>query len=299
MAETSETSWAFVTPSYSGDYRRCLLLCRSMDALLTGNWTHYVIVDRPHYEMFKHLEGARRHVLLTEDVLPGKMRLLFHLPFGGRSIWWSKSAGLSSGWHFQQMVKIGMASKVSDEGLAYCDSDTFFLKQFDVNTLTRDGQFRLLRSHAASEQSQASNPTFVRASLEMLELPQDQKYYTYVDNFVTWRRKSALALQDRLGRRYDGEWRKSFRNRIHVSEYNLYGIYVDSEEREATSHFHTSEHLCKTHWSKDGLTPEQIQQFCESLAPWEVMVGIQSFAKIDIGLLEQQFELALKKTRSA
>ena len=268
-----------------------------MDALLIGNWTHYVVVDRPHYQMFKHLEGPRRHVLQTEDVLPGKMRLLFHLPFGGRSIWWSKSAGFSSGWHFQQMVKIGIASHLSQDGLAYCDSDTFFIKPFDVAALTQGDKFRLKHSRTASEVRYAENPPFVRASLEMLELPQDQIYYTYVDNFVTWRRKTAVELQERLGRKFNGEWRKAFRNRLHVSEYNLYGLFVDSEASAKETHFSTAEFLCKTLWAREPMTPEQIQQFCETLGSTEVMVGIQSFAGVDIGLLEQQFERALKKSQ--
>jgi len=269
-----------------------------MDVLLSGNWAHYIIVDRPHFDMFKHLQSQRRHVLVTEDVLPGNMRLLFHMPFvGGRSLWWSKSAGLSIGWHLQQMVKIGIASKLNEDGLAYCDSDTFFLKPFDVASLTRDNKFRLYRNLVASEPSLAPNPSYTRAALEMLGLPLEGKYHAYVDNFVTWRRKSVLELQEHLGRKYNGEWRRAFRNRIKVSEYNLYGLYVDNLVIEETDHFRTSQLHCKTKWHRESMTEEQIQRFCEALEPQQVMVGIQSFAGVDVGLLEQQFEATLKARR--
>ena len=298
MALTKQTEiadWAFITPSYSGDYQRCVLLCRSMDAFLSGNWKHYVVVDKPHYAMFRHLEGPRRSVLITDEVLPGNMRLLFHMPFArGRSVWWSKSAGVSIGWHLQQMVKIGIASHLQEAGLVYCDSDTFFLKPFDVKHLTQDGKFRLFRTHYKAKVAETPNPAYTRAALEMLEISPAGEFYGYVDNFVTWRRKSVLQLQQRLGHKYDGEWRRAFRNRMKVSEYNLYGLFIDNLTPTEERHFHTSQFLCKTHWFREAMTPDQVISFCGNLAPHEVMVGFQSFVGVDVALLEQQFEAALK-----
>lgn len=296
----SAKAWAFVTPSYTGDYQRCVLLCRSMDALLSGNWNHYIVVDRPHLAMFRHLQGPRRHVLVTDDILPGKMRLLFHMPFaGGRSVWWSKTAGLSIGWHLQQMVKIGIASQLNEDGLAYCDSDTFFLKPFDVAELIQNNKFRLYHSGVAAQASSTPNPAYTRAALEMLDLPLDGSYYGYVDNFITWRRQSAIELQMRLGEKHDGQWQRAFRNRLRVSEYNLYGLYVDNLTQAEATHFHTAQLLCKTHWSRESMTPEKVVAFCQGLAPHQVMVGIQSFAGVDVALLTQQFEKVLNKGQLA
>ena len=296
----SDTAWAFVTPSYSGDYQRCLLLCRSMDALLSGNWTHYIVVDRPHLEMFRHLQGARRHVLVTDEVLPSKMRLLFHMPFaGGRSAWWSKTSGFSIGWHLQQMVKIGIASQLSEDGLAYCDSDTFFLKPFDVAELTQHNKFRLYHSGKAVQATQTPNPAYTRAALEMLDLPLEGNYYGYVDNFITWRRQSVIEMQNRLGEKHGGAWQRAFRNRLRVSEYNLYGLYVDNLSQSESTHFHTAQLLCKTHWSRETMAPEQVVAFCQDLAPNQVMVGIQSFAGVDVTLLNQQFEKVLNEGQLA
>ncbi len=299
MADAAAPSWAFVTPSYSGDYRRCLLLCRSMDALLTGDWTHYIIVDRPHLAMFKHLQSPRRRVLVTEDVLPGKMRLLFHMPFaGGRSVWWSKSGGLAIGWHLQQMVKIGIASHLTEDAIAYCDSDTYFLKSFDVAALSVGNKFRLYRSLAATKIAEGPNPAFMRAAVNMLQLPLDGSYHGYIDNFVTWRKQEVLELQLYLGHKYDGAWQRAFRNRINFSEYNLYGLYVEKLGRSQETHFYSSDHLCKTHWIRSSMTNMQVEQFCSDLKPHEVMVGIQSFAGVDVALLERQLDKALSKASS-
>lgn len=265
-----------------------------MDALLTGNWKHYVVVDQPHYAMFRHLQGPRREVLLTHDVLPGKMRLLFHMPFAkGRSVWWSRSAGFSIGWHLQQMVKIGMANHLSEDGLAYCDSDTLFLKPFDVASLTRAHQFRLYKNKAAASPDQTPNPAYTRAALSMLGLPVQGSYHGYVDNFVTWHRPTVLGLQQKLGENFNGIWQRAFRNRLQVSEYNLYGLYADHLMPASSVHFHTSSHLCRTHWARNTLAPSDVSAMCRSLRADEVMVGIQSFANVDERLLEVELNHAL------
>lgn len=271
-----------------------------MDTFLSGNWKHYVVVDRPHFQMFRHLQGPRRSVLVTEDVLPEPTRLLFHVPFiGGRSITWSRSAGISFGWHLQQMVKIGIASLLQEDGLAYCDSDTFFLRPFDVKELTRDNTFRLLRAEPAAKAEDTPNPTFTKTCISMLGLPADGLYNGYVDNFVTWHRQSVVQLQDYLANRFGGKWRRAFRNRLNVSEYNLYGLYVDHLSPERDVHFHTGEPLCKTYWKTETLSEAQVQQLCQSLAPNEVMVGVQSFAGVDVAFLNAQFEAAVKNGTAA
>ena len=294
MLETQATSWAFVTPSYSGDLQRCNLLCRSMDAFLTGNWHHYVVVDRPHFALFKHLQSPRRSVLLTDDVMPAKMRLLFHLPFvGGRSLWWSRHTGLSLGWHVQQMVKIGIASIVKEDGLAFCDSDVFFLKPLDTASLSLEGRTRFYRSYHRQNLDIIANPEFFNPCLDLLGLPKLGEYYTYIENFITWRRQSVLEMCAHLASKNGGKWYYAFRNRLQISEYTLYGLFVDEVQRDAQYHFHRTDSLCRTWWSKWNQSDDAVATYCEELAPSQVTVGFQSFAGVNVDLLEQQFEKAL------
>ncbi|MEP6828430.1 MAG: DUF6492 family protein [Aestuariivirga sp.] len=294
MLETQATSWAFVTPSYSGDLQRCNLLCRSMDAFLAGNWHHYVVVDRPHYSFFKHLAGPKRSILLTDDVMPANMRLLFHIPFvGGRSLWWSRQTGFSLGWLMQQMVKIGIASIVKEDGLAYCDSDIFFLRPFDTTGLTQEGRFRFYRTSARQKLEAIANPQLFNPCLDLLGLSKQAEYFTYIENLITWRRQTVLELCNHLAARHNGKWYNAFRNRVQVSEYNLYGLFVDEIQKDEKFHYHTSSPLCRTQWNKQQQSEADAAVVCASLEPGQVAVGFQSFLGIDVELLEQQFELAL------
>ena len=299
MADSQHTSWAFVTPSYKGDLQRCILLCHSIDAFVTGNWHHYVVVDRPHYSLFKHLQGPRRSVLLTDDVMPAKMRLLFHLPFvGSRSLWWSRETGLSLGWHIQQMVKIGIASIVKEDGLAYCDSDIFFLKPLDTASLSQDGRLRLYRNYVKQNLEIIANPEFFNPCLDLLHLPKHAQYFTYIDNLVTWRRQTVLEMCDHFASLNSGKWYRIFRNRLQISEYTLYGLFVEEVQKDEKFHYATSVSLCRTKWSKQNQPDQDVTEFCAGLDESQVAVGFQSFLGIDITVLERQFEIALTEYES-
>ena len=267
-----------------------------MDAFLKGPWHHYIVVDKPHFTAFKSLAGPRRTILHTEDVAPGGMRLLFNMRFiGGRSLWWSRDTGLSLGWHLQQMIKIGIAEQVREEGLAYCDSDTFFLRPFDVALLTKGSQFRLFRDAARAGLETIANPSYTKASLEMLGAQNSSgTYHSYIDNFVTWHRPTVLALCAYLAERFKGKWQRALRHRVQFSEYILYGLFVDEVQKTNAHHFIDNFSLCRTQWHRQTMSPAEIEAFCADLHPHVVTVGVQSFAGVDVGLLVREFEKAVK-----
>ncbi len=270
-----------------------------MDAFVTGNWHHYVVVDRPHYPLFKHLQGPRRSILLTDDVMPAKMRLLFHIPFvGGRSLWWSSKTGLSLGWHIQQMVKIGIASVINEDGLIYCDSDVFFVKPFDTASLFQNGRFRLYRAYERQNLERIANPEFFNTGLDLLGLPKHVEYFAYIDNIITWRRQTVLEMCDYLASRHGGQWYNAFRNRIQISEYTLYGLFLEEVQKDEAFHAPTSVGLCRTQWNKQQHLDVDVETFCGGLEAHQVAVGFQSFMGISVPLLEQQFEKALTAHKS-
>jgi len=290
---TSSINWAVVTPSYNLDLERCKLLCASMDAFLSGPWHHYIVVDQPDFELFKELAGPRRTVLLTHDVVPKGMRHLFNLPFAkGRSLWWSRNTGVMIGWHLQQFVKIGMASQVTDEGLAYCDSDVFFLKPFDVASLTKHGMFRMYRTSVPRLLNKHSYPQFTSNALAFLGLPLEAKpYYDYVDNFVTWPRPTVIEMCRHIEAFTGRSWHGALGRKYTISEYALYGNFVDGVQKEAERRtFADPNSLCNTKWTRSKMNEEEVRSFCASLKLSQVAVGIQSFAGVDVNLLKSIFD---------
>jgi hypothetical protein len=224
------------------------------------------------------------------------MRLILTLPFlGGRSVWWSSQTGISIGWHMQQMVKIGMAYKVRQDGLAYLDSDVFFLRPFPPDQMVRDGRLRFYKTSHRAPLKEAGNSKYLRVSLKMLGLPLDGSHHGYVDNFVTWHRQEVLALCDYLAKRFGGTWYRAFRNRIQLSEYMLYGLYADEIDKTQDRLYADHKSLCRTIWGEEGLTGVDIAAFCQNLEPHQVTIGVQSFLGVAVKALEEQFEIAKAK----
>jgi hypothetical protein len=290
----SPTTWAFVTPSYVGDLERCRLLSRSMDSFLSGPWHHYIVVDQPDWGLFKEFAGPRRTVLLTHDIVPKGLHHLFNVPFAqGRSLWWSRSTGLMVGWHLQQFVKIGMAAQVADEGLAYCDSDMFFLKPFDVAALTRGKGLRMYRSFEPLALSSLSNPKYTENALTILGLPREPRpYYDYVDNFITWHRPTVLEMCRHIEAKSGRSWHGALGRKLKISEYALYGNFVDGVQKSVTHVYADPHSLCRTQWDRSNKSDEDVRAFCAGLNPQQVAVGIQSFAGVDVKLLKSIFDAA-------
>ncbi|WP_432432022.1 DUF6492 family protein [Aestuariivirga litoralis] len=103
---SEELQWAVITPSYSLDARRCKLLCRSMDAFLSGPWHHYIIVDPVDMPLFRHLSSEKRTIIDKREILPKSTVFVGKVPFMrlGR-VWWSWRHGPIFGWQMQQLVK--------------------------------------------------------------------------------------------------------------------------------------------------------------------------------------------------
>ena len=65
----SSLSVAIATPSYSGDFERCRLLCASIDRFVSGHAVHYLLVEDRDLELFAPLAGPRRQVIPESALL--------------------------------------------------------------------------------------------------------------------------------------------------------------------------------------------------------------------------------------
>jgi Family of unknown function (DUF6492) len=298
LEQTSSPDWAFITPSYSGDFERCKMLCQSMDVFLSGKWHHYIVVDKPDEALFKPFKSEHRTILLTHDVAPPSMHHLFNIPFAkGRSLWWARKTGFFIGWHMQQIIKMGIASKLTETGLAYCDSDIFFVKPFNTNQLSQDGKIRMKRSAEVYTLATTPNAKYTIPGMQILGIPIDNTatHNTYIDNFITWHRPTVLALRDYIEKVTKRDWYTELGARLDVSEYTLYGLFVDEIQKNNPHHYIDTNFLCKTQWMRQAKTEAEVEAFCQSLEPQQVAIGVQSFAGVNLDHLKKQLALAISQ----
>ena len=127
---------AIITASYAPDFERCAILCETMDRHASGYECHYLLVDQPDVALFSRLAGPKRRILTDLQLLPWWMRRVPEaVSPKGRRVWVSPLTMPLHGWHVQQIKRIAVAHHLDVDGLFYCDSDTAFVRPFDVNDI--------------------------------------------------------------------------------------------------------------------------------------------------------------------
>jgi Family of unknown function (DUF6492) len=299
LANTA-ASWAIITPSYRGDLNRCKLLCKSMDAFVTGPWHHYIIVEKGDLALFKPLNGPNRTILQMELLLPRSFFHLTRIPFvNHRSLWFSWRTGFMIGWQIQQIIKLEMAFRLAETGLLYCDSDVFFVRRFDMANLSENGAFQLYSSVHPFPREQAPNPNYIDASAIQLGLIGDPfPCPSYVDNLVAWHAPTVRALCKHIEKVSNQKWHFALGKNYIISEYNLYGIFVD---RILESNIHlkpTALSLCKTAWHKNDVAIVGLERFCTELLPHQVAVGVQSFLGVGVEDLSNELQKSIARAQA-
>lgn len=290
-AKPSSLRWAVVTPSYNLDFARCQLLCRSMDAFLSGPWHHYIIVDPIDLPLFKPLAGLRRTIVNKKDILPKGFHFGGKVPFVrlGRW-WWSFRHGPVFGWQMQQFVKIFMANYLTEDAMIFCDSDVFFLKRFNISTLEQNGRVRF---NPSDENTQTENADII-ASIKLLGFdPKDIRTFWGKDQLVTWHRETVIAMQDFLSKRHGKPWHQAIGKRLGFGEYHLYGTYVLHAQRNNPHVFMSDAVYCKSLWTKKQAASTDLREFCRSLKSPEVAVCIQSLIGSDMATLREIVDAAI------
>jgi Family of unknown function (DUF6492) len=288
-------NWAVITPSYNLDLERCKLLCRSMDAFLSGPWHHYVVVDPVDIPLFASLAGPQRTVVNKADILPKGMHYVGKMPFMrlGR-LWWSWRHGPIFGWQMQQYVKIMMASYVKQEAMVFLDSDIFFLKPFDINVYSREGKIKF---SSVESPLQSDNKMKITSS-KLLGLSANEAIrFAYADPIITWHRPTAVALQDYLSKLHNKPWHEAIGAKIMFSEYMLYIMFVNYIQKTNPHLYEDNTVFCKTLWSKETAKTTDIAEFCSSLEPEQVAVCIQSLIGIPIKVYAEELQHAIGQNR--
>jgi Family of unknown function (DUF6492) len=297
--ETANTEWAVITPSYRGDLKRCEILCRSMDAFVSGPWHHYIIVEKGDLALFQPLANSRRTILQMETLLPRSIYHLSRIPFiNHRSLWFSWRTGFMIGWQIQQIIKLEMAFRLKESGLLYCDSDVFFVRAFDITMLSQDGKYRFYNTQHGFPRETAPNANYIDASAKQLGLIGDPfPCPSYVDNLVVWHSPTVRAACEYIENISNKKWQFALGKNFILSEYTLYGLFVDRILKERSQFLTTRTLLCKTAWKSEDILSLGLEHFCTDLDNTQVAVGFQSFLNIKEDDLRFELEKAIARAK--
>lgn len=276
MPENAALTYALVTLSYAPDFERCRLLHESVQQFVTSPHRHYIIVDRRDLELFSSLKDSNTQVLAVEDLIPG---WIMRMPFN-RKWWLSFKSPPIRNWIFQQIVKLGFGRQVTEDVLVFFDSDVAFIKPFDLSWFEKDGRTRLFRIPGGA--NIPSHYRWHRTAAHLLGIPaQDYFGARFIGNGITWRREHVLQLHDHLQKVHGRDWMTTMAWQLHLSEYILYGVFVDQVLKEKSLHYEDKENFCLEYWLEKDMSDRDVDEFLSKLEPHHSAIMLSSKAPID------------------
>ena len=246
MNSSNRDLTALVTCSYAPDLHRCTRLCRSIDRWVASDVQHVVIVPARDFAQFRHLDRGRRSVVTVEDTVPGSFR---QLPMSER-LWLDHAGWPVRGWIMQHVTKLSANFATDREVIVFADSDLQFSRPLDPQKLLRNGALRLHRIPGAKDDGR--HLRWHRRAGALLGLPRRYCGADYVGQLISWRRSNLEHMQQHMQAISGRPWYRGVARSLHVSEYVLYGAFVDGVlGPQHNGHFGTAEDLCHCCWFRD------------------------------------------------
>lgn len=277
--------YALITPSYYKDFEYCRLQCETIDRFIEPPYIHYLIIDKRDRQQFSVLKGPRRIIIDSESILPW---WIFQIPLV-KSGWLSLKSLPLRNWIVQQLKKIAIAQYIQEDVLLFLDSDTAVIRPFQCTMYEKEGLVRLFRV-PNNANTPAQHP-WQRTAGKLLGLP-IQDYYGagYIGNPITWLKSNVLKLYDTLEKVGGKPWIESIISQWNLSEYILYGIFVDQILKETSGHYYDSTSFTVEYWNPQDLSQNQRNNLIRSVKPDQKFVMINSKARIEIELYRQIVE---------
>lgn len=275
-------SFAIITPSYEPDFERCQILSRSIERFVPRNVTHYIIVDKRDLKLFKQIKTPNTEIVTKEELLSSLAKFYkLQIPFSDKNIWVSLRTLPIRGWIIQQITKLAIGQHVQQDVLIFVDSDAVFVRPFDCESFVQNDQVRLFRIPNFISEENERHRKWYEVAARLLDIPMiGFPAPGYVGQVVSWRRDNVLKLYKELEDRSGRSWFEAVANSRYLSEYVLYGVFVEQVLKDRSGHYFTSQDICHGFWGTGAMSDEELQQFFSNIKPEHVAVMISAKAGI-------------------
>ncbi|HTV73570.1 MAG TPA: DUF6492 family protein [Candidatus Acidoferrales bacterium] len=284
---------AIVTPSFARDYELCRALNESVLRFVPAPVKHYIFVDRCDLQLFASLQNSRTIVAAVEEIIP---RGYVKVPRSKR--WWFSFPACfpAKGWLVQQLVKLSAARVLEEQTLVCIDSDVRFIRPADTALFARDGKTRLYRKPGGVVAGM-EHVTWHRNICRMLgvepdPLPMDD----YVGNVISWDRRIALEACAHVEAVTGKPWHIAFTHARLVSEYMLYGLYVQKVTGIDAARLWVDERSwCHTYWGPDPLREGDVERFVSEMKDDDVAFSIAGYSATEERVAQAALQLAANR----
>ncbi|MGH3864452.1 DUF6492 family protein [Actinokineospora sp.] len=270
------TELAVVTPSYAPDVDLFAELHRSVLRHTGDRVTHHVIVADIDRGLFARFAGPRCRLWTASELLP---RRYLPLPRSGMRINARRPWPPVRGWVMQQALKIATTAALDAEVVLMADSDVVLVRDITAATFVTEGRLQLYRLPAAVHEGMADHIRWHHVARSLLGLPPDQELPLpdYVSALNVWSPGVVRAMQRQVEEVTGRSWIDAFTRRLQISEFILYGVFVDKIAMADERALPGNSTICHNYWDTQPLDSARALAFADQLG--DDAVGMMISAK--------------------
>lgn len=253
---------AVITPTWRPDAALFAHLHRSVLEHTPDDTVHHLIVPAAHRSVFAGYEGRRCRIWTHPELLP---RRYVRLP-GGVWINTRRPWPPVRGWVMQQAAKLAAAAAVDADVVLIADSDSVLVRPTSADRLLVDGRTCLYRADGAIHDGMQRHVQWHQVARDLLGLPAapDPPLPDYVSGIGVWDPPAVRAMLRRITEVTGRHWVDAFTSRLHISEFIVYGVFVDEVCDPSPP---GDDAICHTYYEQTPLDMAGAMDFVEALKP--------------------------------
>lgn len=228
----------FFTPSYINDLDRAIWMRRSINKFSKDACRHIIAVPRSDIDAFKKALNSDRNVeIVCQEDAVSKIfypdwvyRVIRRL--AKSQLWRFESHAGRAGWIIQQIVKFNCIHWVPNGAVVFIDSDLVFTRPFSVQYLGIEETTRTLVRVTPKDEA-SRHRAHINNARDILSLPAGPSDHHYMAYPAIWYTDWIKQLHQYLEATTKADWQSALHLAKHISEYTIYGTFVEEVLRPA------------------------------------------------------------------
>jgi hypothetical protein len=274
---------AVLTPSFAGDAEIFADLHRSVLEFTSEDTVHHVFVPERDKHLFARFEGPRCRLLTSRELLPARyVRIGKGDSYVNMRTPWPPVRR----WVMQQAIKMAAAAQIDADVVVIADSDVVLVRPITADRFKVGDQRLLFRTDDGVHAGMDRHVIWHRVSRELVGLPPQERLPLpdYVSSFNFWDPATVRAMLARITESTGKDWLDAFTSQLHISEFMLYGVYVDEVQHASGPKLPGDTSICHNDWRRTPMSLEDALAFAEQLEPEAVamMISAKSNTPVDV-----------------
>lgn len=272
-----------ITPSFRPDAELFADLHASVLAHTEASVRHHVIVPDVDRAIFERYAGPRCRVWTASELLP---RRYLQVPRLNYRVNLKRPWPPVRGWVMQQALKIAATAAMNAEAVLLADSDVVLVRDITAATFAVDDKIPLFRMVDAVHDGMPNHIEWHRIARRLLGLApfSGLPLPDYVSPLNVWNPEIVRGMQQAITQATGRHWLDVFTAQLQISEFILYGVYVDEILAGSGAPWPGDTSFCHNYWETTPLDTAGALAFADRLDPAAVgmMISAKSHTPPDI-----------------